>query len=828
MTTYLEIAVNVPQVSGVFHYHLPPELEGSILPGCLVEVPFGRQSVQGVVLRDVAVPEVATTRPVSALLDPLPVLTPAQIALARHLAEETLSSLAAIVALMLPPGLGQQADSLYAVNSASSSGMSAQLPALQKRLLKLLEERGPLRGRQIDAAMPKLDWRPAAQALVRKEHLTAQAVLPPPRVRPKQVRTVQLACPPSQAEAALPDLGRGAALERRQAVLRYLMGASGPVDVPWVLAESGGTRQDLNYLAERDLVLFGESEIWRDPLEKVEAVAFERPILTSYQQTAWEAVQAAIAAAAAAQQPGKPLLLHGITGSGKTEIYLRAVEETLRLGRQAIVLVPEISLTPQTVRRFLSRFPGQVGLAHSQLSEGERYDTWRRARQGLISVLVGPRSALFTPFANLGLIVLDECHDSSYYQAEAPFYHTLAAARAYARLADAVCLLGSATPDVVTRWQADCGELQRLSLPQRAGTHPRATDLPPVQIVDMRTELKVGNTHLFSRALQAALSETLQKEQQAILFLNRRGSATYVFCRECGETLKCPHCDLPLAYHLLSPSQPGLRSDPAAMRLVCHHCAYSRNMPSHCPACHSPKIRHYGAGTEKVEAEVQALFPHARTLRWDYETTRQKGAHEIILGHFSARRADILIGTQMVAKGLDLPLVTLVGAVLADVGLGLPDYRAAERTFQVLTQVAGRAGRSRLGGRAILQTFQPEHYAIQAAAGHNYEGFYRQELEQRRALGYPPFGRLVRLEMRHTNAAHVEAAAQEMATQIRTWIAAEERRATEIIGPAPCFFARVGGLYRWQIVLRGPEPATLLRGKLLGGWRVEVDPVSLL
>jgi primosomal protein N' (replication factor Y) len=332
----------------------------------------------------------------------------------------------------------------------------------------------------------------------------------------------------------------------------------------------------------------------------------------------------------------------------------------------------------------------------------------------------------------------------------------------------------------------------------------------------MRLELKAGNRTIFSRDLQAALRETLELHQQAILFLNRRGTATYVFCRQCGYSLKCPRCDLPLTFH----------SDENG--LVCHTCNYRRQMPKTCPQCNSPQIRQFGTGTEKVESDVQALFPGARILRWDAETTRQKGAHDILLQAFLNHQADILVGTQMLAKGLDLPLVTLVGVVLADVSLQLPDYTAGERAFQLLTQVAGRAGRSPLGGKVILQTFQPDHYAIRAAALHDYAGFYHQELEHRKRLRYPPFVRLARLETRNANAAKAETDARAMARQIQGWIHEGDHRGTEIIGPVPCFFSRQNGLYRWQIVLRSPDPAAVLRGRALGDWRLEIDPVNLL
>ncbi len=841
---YAQIAVNIPTVTGVFDYALPRELEGKVGAGHLVTIPFGKQTVQGVVFRLVSEPSVPETKNIIALLDPQPVMTGAQIALAQWLAEATLSPLAACIGLMLPVGLAKQADTLFEIRdskivSSSESRISTvrSTYSVESRLLDLLQKRGALRGRQIDRHFSQVDWRKTAQYLVRSGVLQSQSILPPISVRPKFVRTAQLAVTPETAEAALPDLGKTeATLQRRQAALRFLISAPEPVNVAWVYAESGCNLTDLQELAECELIVLRETEIWRDPLQRIESRGLESsppPELTPDQQKAWEQILQAFNSFSL--QPSA-FLLHGVTGSGKTEIYIRAAQEAIRRGKQAIILVPEIALTPQTVRRFLARFPGQVGLVHSKLSDGERYDTWRRARLGLLKIIIGPRSALFTPLQNVGLIVADECHDSSYYQSESPFYHAVTAAMEYARICGAVCVLGSATPSIVLRQQAQVGErIRLLELPKRISE----SGLPPVHIIDMREELKSGNRAIFSRALHEALAEVLAKNQQAILFLNRRGTATYVFCRECGAVLKCPRCDTPLTYHVESVvlslskgqtsnvnGQTDLRHSTSNLR--CHHCAYDRHMPKKCPTCGSDQIRQYGLGSEKVEAEVKALFPDARTLRWDWETTRQKDAHEIILSHFAAHRADVLIGTQMLAKGLDLPLVTLVGIVLADVGLNLPDPFAAERTFNLLTQVAGRAGRSALGGQVILQTFQPEHYSIQAAARHDTPAFYLQELEYRKQLGNPPFSRLVRLEYRHYDAAKAETEARAMAEKIHHWLEAEQRTQTTVIGPVPCFFAKLGGLYRWQIVIRGPELASLLRGKPLGEWRVEVDPISLL
>ncbi len=835
---YARVAVNVPSLTGEFDYHLPSELEGKAGAGHLVTVPFGKQTVQGVVLELIRQPLVAETKPVLDLLDPLPVLTAVQIALARWMSDYFLAPLATMIDLMLPAGLGQQADVLYSISSQKSTISNQQYTATKSRLINLLQEKGSLRGRQIDRHFKNVDWRKTAHYLVRTGALISQSILPPPSVRPKFVRTAQLSVPPEVAETEMSKLGKTAdTLSRRQAALRFLMHEPADVNVSWVYAESGCHLADLQELAERELIVLRETEIWRDPLEKISNVESDNKgwgnqelVLTSKQEAALDQILCAFQTPSPDSQiPNYPFLLHGVTGSGKTEIYIRAAQECIRHGKEAIILVPEIALTPQTVRRFLARFPGQVGLVHSRLSEGERYDTWRRARLGQLKVIIGPRSALFAPLPNVGFIAVDECHDGSYYQSEPPFYNAVTAAQEYARICGGVCILGSATPSIVQRHQAEVGESLRLDLPKRI-VNP---EMPPVQVVDMREELKSGNRGIFSRALVDALDEILKKGQQAILFLNRRGTATYVFCRECGYTLKCPNCDAPLTYHVEGQTSNVGRS---TFDLRCHRCGYTRQMPKKCPVCGSDQIRQYGLGSEKVEAEVEALFPLARTLRWDRETTRQKDAHEIILSHFTAHRADVLIGTQMLAKGLDLPLVTLVGIVLADVGLNLPEPFEAERTFDVLTQVSGRAGRSSLGGRVVLQTFQPEHYVIQAAAGHDYAAFYARELDYRRQLGYPPFSRLLRMEYRHVQATKAESETQGLAAKLAKWIESEDRRETTLIGPAPCFFSRLNGLYRWQIILRGPNPASLLRGKNFEGaalsaskgWRVEVDPVSLL
>ena len=819
MKPFVQIVVNVPAVSGVFDYSIPVSLGAKIGLGYLVTVPFGRQTVQGIILRFIDSPSVPDVKDVIDLVDEEPALTPPQLALAEEMAGSTLQPLAAIVSLFLPIGLSQQVDTIYEIrdqriDSGKTEGLSVspktQRLTIEDRLLNLLQTRGALRGRQIDTHFTKVDWRRTAQFLVRKGVLSSHSVLPPPRVRSKFIRVAQLAVTPEEAEAEMPNLGMRSTLARRQAALKFLIQQPEPINLSWVYAESGCNISDLNELEERGLIRLFENEIFRDPLEKAgrqknEETHKQNFELTPEQDIALQEILKAIISPSARQ----PFLLQGVTGSGKTEIYIRAAEEVIKRGKQAIILVPEIALTPQTVRRFLSRFPGQVGLVHSKLSEGERYDTWRRARMGKLKVIIGARSALFTPLSNIGLIVADECHDSSFHQSEPPFYSAVTAAKQYARLCDAVCVFGSATPKIEQHYASEIKQLRKLDLPKRIVE----SGLPPVHIVDMRDELKAGSRGIFSRLMLRELESTLKKNEQAILFLNRRGTATYVFCRDCGYVLKCPNCETPLTFHVEEKE-----------RMLCHHCGYERKKPKTCSQCGQNNIREYGLGSEKVEVEVNALFPKARTLRWDWDTTRQKDAHEMILTHFANHKADVLIGTQMLAKGLDLPMVTLVGIVLADVGLNLPDPFANERVFQVLTQVAGRAGRSERGGKVILQTFDSAHQVIRSAAGHDVNGFYDYELDQRKRLGYPPFQRLVRLEFRHPDQASAAREAQRVASQL--FVIGGQRSAA--IGPVPCFFSKVGGYYRWQIILRGLNPREYLHHIKLDGWRIEVDPISLL
>ncbi|MCP4415000.1 MAG: primosomal protein N' [Chloroflexi bacterium] len=667
----------------------------------------------------------------------------------------------------------------------------------------------------------------------------------------KEPATLSLAIPPKQVLSRILQL-RGATTYHN--VLTLLAQTAQPTSLTNIYAQSKASINHLRKLVKLDLIRFGSEEVWRDPLADRDFVPAEPPLLTADQARVWGRIKVAmlnVSGQVASEQVAsenviKPFLLHGVTGSGKTEIYMRAIEYAINEGKQAIVLVPEIALTPQTVRRFAARFPGRVAVLHSRLTEGERYDTWRRARQGLFDIVVGPRSALFTPLPNLGVIVLDEEHDPSYKQTPPvppPYYHTRETAVALSKIIGATVIMGSATPDIVTYHRAQSGRFQLLELQKRVMGHRQRLEsqaerlklenyyqhdgedpddaltipLPPIQIVDLRQELRVGNRSIFSRALDKAITETLERGEQAILFLNRRGSATFVICRDCGYTATCPRCDMPLTYHR------------GSMMLVCHHCGRREPHQTECPVCQSKRIRYFGLGTEEVAERVQQRWPNSRVVRWDRDTTAGRNTHETLLSSFINQEADILVGTQMIAKGLDLPFVTLVGVISADVSLGLPDYRTGERAFQVLAQVAGRAGRGLLGGRVIIQTYQPEHYAIEAAAEHDFASFYIDEIRFRTQHSLPPFRRMARLLLIDPIDEQGRREAEALAKGLRLHIRQQALAASEILGPVPPFFNRIDGRFRWQIIVRSPDPNRLLTDfPIPQKWMVDIDPVSTL
>ena len=635
-----------------------------------------------------------------------------------------------------------------------------------------------------------------------------RAMLPPalaarsrgglPTARGERTEPIFSITPDGQAVlvGGVPRLGA-----RQLATLRALLsGALTGAD----LAEAGGSAEAAKSLAARGLAFRGSRGVRRVPVEfrLTEADAARDAAAT-------EAQRPAIAAIIAAIGTGRGFLLHGVTGSGKTEVYLRAATEALARGFGVIVLVPEIALTAQVVARFVARFGDRVALLHSHLSAGERYDEWRRVLDGTAQVVVGSRSALFAPIERPGLVIVDEEQEPSYKQESAPRYHAVDAALELGRLTGAAVVLGTATPRIVTYAAAKAGSLSLLSMPDRVLDLP----MPRTTVVDLRLELKANNRSTLSAALRTALQRTVAKGEQAILYLNRRGFATVVLCRDCGYVVPCPACEIPFALH-------------AAGQLVCHRCGREEpHAPTACPKCGSSRIRHLGVGTQRVEEDVRAAVPNARVVRLDRDAVKAKGAHAAMFERMRSGQAQVIVGTQMIAKGFDLPGVSLVGVVNADTQLNLPDFTSAERTFQLLTQVLGRSGRGAVGGEGLLQTYLPDHYAIRAAAAHDYATFAEHELRARKRFGYPPYGRLVLLQTSAAREATVERRAMELATALRGVSGTD----ADVLGPAPAFAAKRAGSYRAQLVLRGDRPVAVLDRLELGAeWTVDVDPMTLL
>ena len=855
---FVEVAVN----SGLphrqtFSYAVPEGM--SLQPGDAVFVPFGRRYLQGIVTEAVDVPAFADPRPVDARMGDRPVISPAHVELARWIAAYYLSPLFPAVALMLPPGFERKPLTFYESLLRPEELGDARLPPRQRAVLDLLVRDGRMEAKEIDRGLKQKGIAATLTQLVQRGLVLRSYGMARPAVRAKTVRHVYLAATREQAAVAAQAL----AAERKGRLakaLELLLQAPAGLPASELRLRAGATLPLLRPLAEDGLIEVRDEPVERDPLAGRSYETRSGPALTPEQARAYAAIEQALAGRAPDDdrlilrelqdergEPGKnglhpadrTFLLHGVTGSGKTEIYLRALEKAVALGKRAIVLVPEIALTPQTVRRFAERFPGQVAVLHSGLSQGELFDQWHGIRDGRYAVVIGSRSAIFAPQPDLGLIVIDEEHEWTYKQNEpSPRYDARAAAEQLAELTGAVLVLGSATPDVVSYQRALWGQSTLLELKERvrpvfSGTQAvgitSTLEMPPVDVVDMRDELKTGNRSIFSRSLQLGLYQTLDKGEQAILFLNRRGTAGFLQCRDCGFVPQCSACAIALSYHR------HIDRDGAEIeRLLCHQCNRGRRPYDTCPMCGGARLRAMGLGVERVEEGLHELLPAARTLRWDRDVTQGRHAHEQILASFIKGEADVLIGTQMVAKGLDLPAVTLVGVISADIGLHVPDFRSAERTFQLLTQVAGRAGRAASSqggpppGNVVIQTYTPDNYAIVAAAQHDYAEFFATEIELRRQEAYPPFVRLARLVYSHSNPDTAERTATRMVNDLRRTIAQRGLPGVSVIEAAPPHIPKWHGRYRWQITVRSPDPVELLGDLTLAeGWTLDIDPASL-
>jgi primosomal protein N' (replication factor Y) len=808
---YAEVAVNSPIAQRrSFCYSIPPELNIDV--GQAVWVPFGAKTLQGIVVKLCEVPSFEVTKDISDVITPFALLSVAQIDVALWLSKHYLAPLFNCVALMLPPAFERR---LITFLEISSDTADTELSPEQEQFLQFLDGRGRVDIKEVEKKLGKKKTDMVAQQLLRQGLVTKSEQLESTRIRPRLVTHIKLLIDTSKAENEIQVLKTVGAV-KEALVLDLLVRKSGQAPLAEIRKLFPAPKLAVDSLKSRNLLAVEDVVVRRDPIAHFDIRPAPAPALSPSQQIAWQKMHTGLLSCCANRIPSV-FLLHGVTGSGKTELYLRALAEVVAQGKRGICLVPEIALTPQTIERFASRFPGRVAVIHSGLSLGEQFDEWNRIKEGSCDVVIGARSALFSPQSDLGLIVIDEEHEWTYKQSDKPpRYHARDAAIKLAELSNAVVILGSATPDVCTYYRAQCNNYQLVELKERITPYGSAP-LPEVSIVDMKEELKAGNSNLFSRALVAEINEALAINGQVILFLNRRGSATFIQCRKCGFVFHCPHCTAPLTYHSV------------VKKLVCHHCNHAVDLPAECPQCRSSSVRFLGVGTQKVEEEVSRLFPGARVLRWDSDTTDRRHAHEGLLTKMKSREVDILIGTQMVAKGLDLPQVTVAGVISADTSLNLPDFRSAERTFQLLCQVAGRAGRGFLPGKVIIQTYCPEHYAIQAAEHHDYSAFYGRELEYRRTFGYPPFGELASLTFSHTNNVVCMREVQRMANLL---IEEKKRRGlpdSRLIGPAPAFVPRLRGRYRWQLVLCGSNLDEFLGDiPLPRGWIVDIDPVSMV
>ena len=809
---YAEVCVNSPIAQRrTFSYAIPPGL--SIDVGQAVWVPFGEKLLQGIVLELSDYPTVEETKEIADIIEPQPVLSPAYVSLAYWISQHYLSPLFDAVALMLPPGFERKTLTFIATLPIPDDFDLSSLNQDQRHTLELVQRQGKVSLKKLEKTLGQQKAHRLVSQLVRRRLVARRYELEPIKAKPKVEPYISLAVSVDEAQQEAAKLRQKRAL-KQVALLDFLANQPERVPLAEVRQKVKCDKATVDALVGKSLVTVQQVEVRRTPLS-AQAINLSYPLtLTAAQESALRSISQGLTQES--KEFPKVFLLHGVTGSGKTEVYLQALAEAVKLGKRGIVLVPEIALTPQTIERFASRFPGRVAVLHSQLSLGERFDEWQRIKSGEVDVVIGPRSAIFAPQPDLGLIVIDEEHEWTYKQQDkSPRYHARSVAIKLAELNGAVVILGSATPDVETFYHAQKGDYHLLQLLERV-TPKESSPLPRVEVVDLREELKAGNRSMFSHSLSQAIVKAVAGGEQVMLFLNRRGAATFIQCRDCGFVLACRRCEVPLTYHL------------AEDMLVCHQCNYRMPVPQLCPRCQSQRIKFLGAGTQKLEQEARNAFYRARMLRWDSDATRGKYAHQEILNKFRTHQADILIGTQMITKGLDLPQVTLVGVVSADTALHLPDFRAGERTFQLLSQVAGRAGRGPLGGQVIIQTYSPEHYAIRAAAKHDYASFYSKEIDYRRQLQNPPFNQLASLTYTHTNDTLCQREAERMKRLLTEEIDSQGLADLSIIGPAPAFIHRLRGRFRWQLILRGSDPSTFLSPiPIPQGWTIDIDPVGL-
>ena len=800
---------------GVFTYAIPDSLLGQLQVGQLVRVPLRRRLEPGIVARiHEQTPDFAL-RPVDSIVEPELVLPGWAMDVARWMADTTRCTLYDATAPFLPPGEIHAAESWIRLVEGVHPKLD-ELTPLQSELIELLIEQ---REMSVASAKAKTESK-LSSAIPDLERIGLLQRFNQPIDRVPVERTERFVRVLSTDDS---HAGRSAKQRRLLDHLRQRQRLARSTDSMILRYRELIDLDGVDATVLKGLAAKNALEIIEMPISifEKEIEPTRPPLLSTLQASSWNQIERTLRS-----RSTKPILVHGVTGSGKTELYLRAAAWALLNELGTIVLVPEIALATQVVRRFEERFPGRVAVIHSELGDADRYTTWTAIARGERPIVVGPRSALFAPIPALGAIIIDEEQDSAYKQDTPPKYQAIRLAHRIAQARSCSLILGSATPSVETFYAATKGAFELVTLPERIGFSSGGIDtqqrdrflaMPEVNIVDMRHEVKATGAALISTPLQSLIGAALERAEQAIVLLNRRGMSTIVICRNCARSVDCPHCDIPLVYHQ------------DQQRLICHRCGFQRRPIQRCQECDGP-LDYFGAGTQRIENEAASLFPGARVMRVDRDSIRKLGGYDAALRRIQRGDVDIVVGTQIVAKGLDFPSVTVVGVVQADSSLYLPDFRSAERTFQLLTQVAGRAGRRSVTGQVVVQTYTPRHYAIQAAAKHDYRGFYEREIEFRAQQRYPPYSRLIRFSMRDRSDEKCREEGEKMAAEIDGVIRAGGFDA-EVFGPAPAFVAKIRDTYQWQIIVRGAVPgfADLVAAMpLLAPWTIDVDPQSLL
>ncbi|MGG0246846.1 primosomal protein N' [Peribacillus frigoritolerans] len=759
------VIVDVPakQTDREFDYRIPEKWNQVIKPGMRVIVPFGPRMVQGFVTGLKAKSDFAKLRFIKEPMDLEPIINDELLQLGDWLTKEAMCFKISALQAMLP----------------------AAMKAKYEKVIKVVEDKKdqiPPSIQNLFGKNDSLSWKDVIEgenaSLVQKEMQNGNLELEynvKNRLNKKTVRVIKSLLSPMELKEMASAISSHA--KKQQELLQYFIEHQEPIPLKELLELMNTSSGTVKSLVSKGALAEMDQEVYRDPYENR---MFEKSIpftLTAEQAAALKPIQEKIH-----HDEHDVFLLYGVTGSGKTEVYLQAIASVIEKGKEAIMLVPEISLTPQTVKRFKERFGEQVAVMHSGLSVGEKYDEWRKIHRKEVKVVVGARSAVFAPFESLGLVIIDEEHESSYKQEETPRYHARDVAIERAKSYGCPVILGSATPTLESFARAKKNVYKLLTLSQRMNKNA----LPAVDIVDMREELRTGNRSMFSELLFTKLKDRLEKGEQTVLMLNKRGHSSFVMCRSCGLVINCPNCDISLTYHRFNDI------------MKCHYCGFEEGMPSVCPECESEHIRFFGTGTQKVEEELAKILPEARVIRMDVDTTSKKGSHERLLNAFGEGKADILLGTQMIAKGLDFPNITLVGVLSADTMLHLPDFRSSEKTFQLLTQVSGRAGRHQLPGEVVIQTYTPEHYSIELSALQDYDAFYEREMYLRRQSHYPPYYYVVLITVSHEDLMKTVSVTE----KITNYLGSRLNRDSVVLGPVASPISRINNRYRYQCLIK--------------------------